>query len=94
MENIKVINLKSVEAKMVEIAKEVHPFYRDIRPDVYQIADYISLGINYDRFGKIYMNEDGTFKAKATGHYGVGVIKERCETIREAIEHLLHEYFH
>ena len=92
-------NESEIKKVLVEIAKEVHPWYREIKPrvSVYNKEKYIGmkydkvrLEINYDNFGYI---EDRDGKLVAEGYkLRVGHIME-VASIEEGVRFLVEEYF-
>lgn len=92
-------NKNEITKVLVEIAKEVHPWYREMKPwvSVYNKEVYIGmkydkvrLEINYDNFGFI---EDRDGKLVAEGYkLGVGHRKE-VASIEKGVRFLVEEYF-
>ena len=83
-----------IKRLLVNIVKEMHPYYKEINPIVFIYRadkrhidnDIICLRVNYDNFGKITII-DGQLIATGEG------IEKRVDTIEEGISALVKSYF-
>ena len=94
MKQIATIQEGEIRRLLVNIVKEMHPYYEAINPIVFVYRadkkyidnDIICLRVNYDNFGKITI-VDGQLIAIGEG------IEKRVYTIEEGIRTLVKSYF-
>lgn len=95
-----IFNENEIKTILVNVVKELHPFYREIKPWVTIYSkdkffnldnEYIRLAVNYDNFGKIFI-KDGKLVARGGYRYGVGVQMD-VDSIEQGIRTLVKSYF-
>lgn len=76
-----IFNENEIKTILVNVVKELYPFYREIKPWVAIYSkdkflnldnEYVSLKVNYDNFGNIFI-KDGKLVARGGFRAGVGV---------------------
>lgn len=95
-----IFNENEIKTILVNVVKELYPFYREIKPwaaiyskDKFLNLDneYVSLTVNYDNFGKIFIN-DGKLVARGGFRAGFGVQMD-VDSIEQGIRILVKSYF-
>lgn len=95
-----IFNENEIKTILVNVVKELYPFYREIKPWVAIYSkdkflnldnEYVSLTVNYDNFGKIFI-KDGKLVARGGFRAGVGVQKD-VDSIEQGIRILVKSYF-
>lgn len=99
-----IISEKELNELVVAIAKRVHPYYREepkggcgvyTKPKFIDLdREYYALRVNYDNFGKVYPNEDGTFDIRINCGMGVFHDVKGVDCLEDAIERVIKGYFH
>lgn len=95
-----IFNENEIKTILVNVVKELYPFYREIKPWVAIYSkdkflnldnEYVSLTVNYDNFGKIFI-KDGKLVARGGFRAGVGVQND-VDSIEQGIRTLVKSYF-
>ena len=95
-----IFNKDEIKTVLVNVIKELYPYYREIKPWVAIYSkdkflnldnEYVSLMVNYDNFGKIFI-KDGRLIARGGFRYGVGVQRD-VDSIEQGIRILVKSYF-
>ena len=95
-----IFNENEIKTILVNVVKELHPYYREIRPWVAIYSkdeflkldnEYVSLQVNYDNCGKIFI-KDGKLVARSSFRAGVGVQMD-VDSIEQGIRTLVKSYF-
>jgi hypothetical protein len=95
-----IFNENEIKTILVNVVKELYPFYREIKPWVAIYSkdkflnldnEYVSLKVNYDNFGKIFI-KDGKLVARGGFRGGIGVQMD-VDSIEQGIRTLIKSYF-